>query len=49
MAGDKKRYEKPIIMVMSGRDEDRYDHEIEDRMADAELDYEQEDCDDGEE
>ncbi len=42
MEDDKKKYEKPIIRCVFARDEDRYDHELEDRMADYEEDYEDE-------
>jgi len=38
----KKKYEKPIIRCVFARDEDRYDHELEDMMADYEEDYEDE-------
>lgn len=42
MEDDKKKYEKPIIRCVFARDEDRYGHELEDRMADYEEDYEDE-------
>lgn len=43
MEDDKKKYEKPIAFrCVFARDEDRYDHELEDRMADYEEDYEDE-------
>lgn len=42
MEDDKKKYEKPIIRCVFARDEDRYDLELEDRMADYEEDYEDE-------
>lgn len=45
MEGDKKKDEAPIIRVMSPRDDDRYDRMMEDRMADYEPEYEEEDVD----
>lgn len=38
----KNKYEKPRILIVPAFDEERYDHMMEDRMADFEPDYDDE-------